>query len=173
MEYLPRLGLIGTITIVLAITKTSSLAPQVNRSIAVQLRRLAAERLRIRPRATIAAAIASPLTAMDRIRKECEQDITRLRTHSRDQSNRPSKTMVGRAWPTTADFAPFVSIKHSLLLSRPRSQSTDSSTVSALSTSGPIHRSSLLSPFFKRADRPQLLFALRVGRLAVSALFHL
>lgn len=140
MEYLRRLGLIGTITIVLAIMKTPFAVRQISRPAANQRQWIGMERHRILPRVIAVAATTGHLIAAERMQRK------RLRN--------PITAMVGRAWRTTAGFAPFVSIRRNPRSQRLLLRLLAWRTVLGRSTSGPIHRSELSSHPCMLADHP-------------------
>lgn len=151
MEYLRRLGLIGTITIVLAITKMPFAVRQIPRPAASLRQWIGMEKHRILPRVIAVAATTGHLIAAERI--------------PRNRVQNPIMAVVGQAWRTIAGFAPFVSIRRN-----PRSQRLPLRllawrTVLGRSTSGPIHRSDLSSLPCMLADHPQPSSAPRVEGL--------
>lgn len=165
MEYLPRLGLIGTITIVLAITTKRLAVPRVWRSAAPQPHPGWTKNIRVRPRAIAVPATVNPLIGPRRIPVIREIAIPMLRDRSRDRDRNRNQCTDGRAWPKIAVYAPFVSTKHNPPWRQPLSLSTDWSIASVPSISRSIHRPNLSLQLCELADPRCPHTALRMRRM--------
>jgi hypothetical protein len=165
MEYLPQLGLIGTIMIVHAITTMQLAVPRIWRLAAPKPHRRWTKNIRVRPRAIAVPATVNPRIGPQRTPVIREIAIRILRDRSRDRDRNRNQYTGGRAWPKIAVYAPFVSTKHNPPRRQPPSLSTAWSIASVPSISRSIHLPSLSLQLCELADPRCPRSALRMRRM--------